>query len=203
MDSTSPRTREEVESICRDISLQSLTQRKHLPHLVLVSYSRFTKQRFTKPKEDVMKAYMIVYVAIVAATLTMGAQAQPNESPERAYFPDVLTIQSANYALLEKKYADCLNSENDGVVESALAHVAMFKLMYPVKELATLKRAVEQVAARHDSKEIRYKAYLVSSLYENPKQFVNEARTSYANPDELFGALASRMNETIVSRMEK
>lgn len=152
-----------------------------------------------------MRVHKVLLLAIVAATVATNAFSQTEVSvvKERPYFPDILTIQSADFGKLEKKYAACLASENDGVVESALAHIAMFKLMYPVKELATLKRAVEQVAARHDSKEIRYKAYLVSSLYENPKQFANEARTSYANPDELFGALASRMNQVIVSRMEK
>ena len=149
-----------------------------------------------------MKANKMFWFAVAAATFATNAFAQ-TDATERPYFPDIITIQKADYSKLEKKYAACLSSENEGVVESALAHIAMFKLMYPVKEFGILERAVKVVADQNPSPEIRYRAYLVSSLYENPKQFVNEARTSYSNPDELFDALASRMNQAIVSRMEK
>ena len=104
---------------------------------------------------------------------------------------------------MEKKYAECLKSENDGVVESALAHVAMFKLMYPVKELAQLKREVDRIATRHSSNEIRYKAYVVASLFENPRLFAGEARTDYDSPDDLFAALSGQLHRVIVSNMSK
>lgn len=152
-----------------------------------------------------MKLNTMSYVATITVLLTVTAYAQaPIAEPgERAYFSDILTIQQADFAKIEKKYAVCFSSANDGVVESALAHAAMFKLMYPVKELAVLKRAVENVAATNSSPEVRYKAYLVQSLYANPKQFVSKARTDYASPDELFGALASAMYDVIVSNMTK
>ncbi len=149
-----------------------------------------------------MKAHKMLWFVVVAATVATNAFAQ-SENKERPYFPDIVTIQKADYSRLEKKYAACLSYENDGVVESALAHIAMFKLMYPVKELRVLERAVKAVADQNPSPEIRYKAYLVSSLFENPRQFASEARRNYESPDELFGALATKIHDVLVSNETK
>lgn len=130
------------------------------------------------------------------------AKAQ-NNAPERPYFPDIVAIQKADYSTAEGSYASCLKSDNGGVVESALAHIAMLKLMYPVREFNILAKAVAALAASDASPEIRYKAYLVKSLLNDPKQFASEARTDYASPDALFGALAARMHDVIVSNMTK
>ena len=156
-----------------------------------------------------MKTNYVLLSAMIAAAIAIGTQTQAQggvaaeKTKERHYFPDVLVIQTADYAVLEKKYAACLNSENDGVVESALAHMAIFKLMYPIKEFRTLQRAIETAAHQHPSLEIRAKAKLVMALYETPEIFVSEARTDYASPTELFETLASKFLGTIVSNTEK
>jgi hypothetical protein len=149
-----------------------------------------------------MKTYTMLFVVTIVATFAPNALAQSGVR-ERSFFSDIVTIQRADYSKLEKRYAACLSSENDGVVEAALAHVAMFKLMYPVKNFGVLESAVKAVAAKNPSSEIRYKAYLVSSLFENPRQFASEACSNYYSPDELFGALASRVHEVVVSNMAK
>ncbi len=143
----------------------------------------------------------VLAVAVVAMSLRALAQDSPESavSAERAYFPDILTIQRANYERLEKLYAAALNSENEGVVESALAHVAMFKLMYPVRELSILHRAVERIMKSHASPAIRHQAYLVDVVYESPAMFAQAARTTYESPDELFDELAAQVHESIVS----
>ena len=149
-----------------------------------------------------MKTTKMFWIAVVAALAATNLYAQSADS-ERSYFSDIVTIQKADYAKLEKKYAACLSSENDGVVESALAHIAMFKLMYPVKEFNVLEKAVREVAAKNSSPEIRYKAYLVVSLFENPEQFASQACSKYNSPDDLFGALATRIHDVIVSNVTK
>jgi hypothetical protein len=150
-----------------------------------------------------MKAYKMLFVATVAAALTTAAYAQNarNAKVSESYFSDVVSIQTAELATAERNYAACLASGNEGVVESALSHVAMMKLMYPVKEFAKLQRAVAKVESESPSQETRYKAYLVSALFNNPKQFASEARTDYNSPDELFGSLATRIHQVIVSNM--
>jgi hypothetical protein len=141
-----------------------------------------------------MQTYWIVFLAVLA--VSTGANAQ-------SYFSDVVAIQTTNLSTAEKQYAACLRMENDGVVESALAHVAMLKLMYPVKELATVAREVRNLMKNNASAEIRYKAYVVNHLISNPKLFASEARTTYESPDELFGALAARLHDVVAGNMAK
>ena len=149
-----------------------------------------------------MKKNSTLIVAMAVALITASTYSQESR-PQRGYFPDIVSIQQADYSILEKKYAECLKSENEGVVKSALAHIAMVKLMYPVKALDQLKREIDRVAARHSSNEIRYKAYVVASLFENPKLFAGEARTDYDSPDDLFAALSGQLHRVIVSNMSK
>ncbi len=150
-----------------------------------------------------MKRGKIVGCVLAVAVFTMGLRALAQDSPasgvERSYFSDILTIQQANYERLEKLYAAALNSENEGVVESALAHVAMFKLMYPVREFSILHRAVEHVMKSHASPAIRHQAHLVDVVYESPAMFAQAARTTYQSPDELFDELAAQVHQSIVS----
>lgn len=152
-----------------------------------------------------MNAYKVLFVASVTAVLTASVCAQPakNLNSADSYFSDIVSIQTANLGRAERNYAACLGSDNEGVVESALSQVAMMKLMYPVKEFRKLEVAVAEVASENASSEIRYKAFLVGVLLSNPKQFASEARTNYYGPDELFGALASRIHQVIVSNMTK
>ncbi|MEO8168435.1 MAG: hypothetical protein ABI623_09315 [bacterium] len=138
-----------------------------------------------------MKTYKALYAGILAVALSTGVQAQ-NSTNEPAYFSDLIALQSASTATVEKGYMYSLRSENEGVVESALAHIASLKLAYPVKEFGKLRSEIQKIARTHASQEVRYKAFLVASLLKNPWQFAADARVEYATPDELFGALATR-----------
>ncbi|HXG00767.1 MAG TPA: hypothetical protein VNL69_08265 [Bacteroidota bacterium] len=146
-----------------------------------------------------MKAGTMWLSAVVASVMAASAFAQ-SETTERPYFPDIVAIQNANFEELEKKYASCLSSENAGVVESALSHIGMLKLRYPARKLNVLAPAVDSVAARHSVAEIRYKAYLVATLLNNPRRFAQETRRDYSSPDEFFGALAARIHADIVGK---
>ena len=146
-----------------------------------------------------MKKYGMLLVALVAVSQLAAAQVNENQSGDVKYFSDITSIQTANLAAAEKGYCACLKSENEGVIESGLAHVAMLKLVFPSNEFKGLCRQVEKVAMNSRSLEMRYKAYLVSTLLQNPGLFTNEANNHFESPDELFGALASRMQQIVAS----
>lgn len=152
-----------------------------------------------------MKPTNAVYIAVVAAVLTVGAQARAaiNKSEERGPYSTVVATQSVDFVRAEKAYTVCLQSENIGVVESGLAHIAMMKLTRPEKEFKKVQRQVEIVAAEYPSLEIRYKAYLVSTLLSAPGLFTEEGNAAYASPDEVFEALAIRMQRMIAGNIGK
>ncbi|MBI5474722.1 MAG: hypothetical protein HY961_20475 [Ignavibacteriae bacterium] len=154
-----------------------------------------------------MRVAMVVSCLLVVSLSVAGqhAVAQENSaesgSNERPYFSDIVTIQQANFARLERMYAVALTSENDGVVESALAHAAVFKLLYPIKEFAVLHRAIEHLEQTHASSTIRHWALVVDRLYESPEQFARCIRT-FDSPDDLFDELGAQLSRSLVGNMK-
>lgn len=147
-----------------------------------------------------MRTYRVAYTMLIVATVSLGAVAQ---TASRGYFSAGTETPSRDLRHIERLYARCLHSDNDGVVESALAHTAMLKLMNPSAEFAVALPDVETVANINGSAEIRYKAYLVATLLRTPGLFTQVATTGYSSPDDLFAALAGRMHELIASRMSE
>ena len=134
-----------------------------------------------------MRTLAAFAIAMVLASAASGS--------ERRYFPD-----SAKYACLDatkaaESYIAALSSTNKGVVESALAHVAMIKLTMPDCEMRSVKASVTAIERNGMTAEVRYKAWVVRTLMEKPDLFAGLAKAGYEEPDELFGTLASKMAE--------
>ena len=130
---------------------------------------------------------------IMATTANAGENAN-------TYFSDAATYKCINEKKVIRKYLTCLSSENEGVVESALAHVAMLKLMLPACDFKAVNAMVTEVSLKAASAETRYKAFLTKTVLEEPRMFVRINETRYNDADELFGAMASRLSQTLAVR---
>ena len=130
--------------------------------------------------------------AILALAMMMAPAASASG---HTYFPDSARYARANPAKTAGSYNAALRSANAGVVESALAHVAMIKLTMPGCDIRPVAEAVSAVERRGASKELRYKAWIVRTLLDKPELFAGIAKTGYPEPDALFGALEVRMAE--------
>lgn len=145
-----------------------------------------------------MKTNRIAYAAFVIAVLTAGAYSQSVRDPEKSYFSKA---PITDLVKIDKLYAAALRSENIGVIESALAHVAMMRLMNPEEEFTKARVQVELIASTNPSQEVRYKAYLVGTVIKNPGLFAEATDAEFASPDELFAVLASRMQRLVARTM--
>jgi len=130
--------------------------------------------------------------ALAAVTLAMLA-ASPAGASERHYFSDSAACACLGATKAAEAYMPALSSPNTGVVESALAHVAMITLTMPDCELRSVKARVKAIERKGVTAEVRYKAWVVRTLMDNPKLFVGIAKTGYEGPDALFAALAGTM----------
>jgi hypothetical protein len=135
-----------------------------------------------------MKTATVVAMVILAGTM----YAQENTS-ERGYFANVSRYAQVSTVWAEQGYLGCLQSNNEGVMESALAHVAMMKLAVPAGEYKALKTKVAQIARTAATPEVRYKAFLTAKVLEQPEIFRSVAREGYGTADDFFAALASRL----------
>jgi len=126
---------------------------------------------------------------VAALVLTVGVQPLSAQS----YFSVVVSSQAADLMKAERNYLICLDSPNDGVLESGLAHIAMMKILFPASAFPALEQKVAEVSVVGRTSTIRYKAYLTSAIFENPTAFAMEATAGYEDGEQLFLSIAARM----------
>jgi hypothetical protein len=142
-----------------------------------------------------MKTYTIILALVLIATSTTHSQDKTIR-----YFGGAERYRYMNTTVVDQRYLASLNNSNDGVVESALAHIARLKLEVPVSSDEFLSTRVADIAKTSSSPEIRYKAFLTGTVLNNPELFHTMELGQYDSPDELFAALASRLSEYYTSR---
>ena len=136
-----------------------------------------------------MKAAAFALAMMVAVTAS-NAQSM---AAEQGYFADATKFEPALIGQAEKGYIDCLKSDNDGVVESALAHVAMIKLALPARGFKEVELQIARLVKNAATPELRYKAYVTLVVMQHPEIFGSVAQGDYRGSDELFGAMSSRL----------
>lgn len=137
----------------------------------------------------------LVAAALVGAApdvaRTQGAEV-PELSCARAY-------ALANPKQIEKSYLQCLMSDNDGVVESALGHVTQMKLCLVDQEFPAIEEMVNNLLVSGRTPAVRAKAHLASLVYRSPEIFMAERTRDFRTPRELFATLAERVSKTLLS----
>ena len=136
-----------------------------------------------------MKTAAMVTMMILAASVYAQDGTQ-----EQSYFGNPAKHRGLPIAKAERNYLACLQSTNEGVVESALAHVAMMKLVLPTFESKALQEKVWQMSRKAAEPEMRYKAFLTANVLEQPKVFSGIEWGRYNSADELFDVVASRLS---------
>jgi len=134
-----------------------------------------------------MRTFAAVSIAIMIAS--------PARASEKQYFSDSATYACIGAARAAGSYIPALSSANSGVVESALAHVAMITLTMPGCAMRSVKANVRAIERNGATEEVRYKAWVVRTLMEKPELFAGVAKAGYDEPDALFGALAGKLAE--------
>ena len=143
-----------------------------------------------------MKA-VTMFTAAVVMFGVIAANAQDKDV--RKYFPDPSVYKKVELAPAIKAFERCLAIDNPGVQESAMAHLAMMKMMVPSVESGEITRRLEDMATSAPAPGTRYKAYIASQVFRNPELFVKERNSEYNDADELFNALAARLQNSLLT----
>jgi len=145
-----------------------------------------------------MKRYAVYAVALMMAAAASAASAQEKAGGKRGVFSGRSSYQQADLARVERNYLACLQSQNDGVVESAIAQVAHAKLYCPDECFAHLKEALSRMAVTGRTPAIRYKAYLAMLVFDHPAIFVKEQQAEFDTPEQLFSAIGARLQQSLI-----
>lgn len=147
-----------------------------------------------------MKAYRVVVGTLLIAGAAVSAQAQSIalNDDSSTYFSVVRSYTPAHLERAVKNYTGCLESTNVGVVESALAHVARMKLIFPAAESRKLAKQIEFLTVNGQTPAIRYKAYLTLMVFDTPEIFGQVGQKEFREDEEVFSTLAARLQETLL-----
>ncbi len=114
------------------------------------------------------------------------------------YFPSYESYRTKNVELAAKNYLHSLESTNEGVVTSALAQIGRMKLYFPARSFTDLEKKIAELSLNGETSNIRYRAFLVSNIFNNPGTFSIEASTTFEDSEALFSALSSRLNSSLL-----
>lgn len=146
-----------------------------------------------------MKTYKAITAALIfAASPAMGQPATAQRTDTEGYFSRIESYKTMDLPKTCKSYAHCLKSENDGIVESALAHIAYTRLVLPTADLKEIRGEMEKLANSDRTPVIRYKAYLASMVFTSPGMFTRTPDTRYKNGDEFFSAVDSQLRHSLL-----
>ena len=133
---------------------------------------------------------------LMAAALMAGPV--PDRAEIRTCAPlNVYKPMSA--ARMEYCYKGSLAFPVDGVVESALREIALFKLVHPDAQSRPLYEQVAVLAQEGRSPAIRYKAALVKLVFEHPGLFGADMQRDYLNDEQLFTAISDRLRDSLLA----
>lgn len=143
-----------------------------------------------------MKKQMI---ALVVVTALMAASA----GAQQGYFSSRETHRSVDLDRAAQRYAECLESCNTGVIESALAQAIQMKLYAPEKGFDVLRQKVNSLSVNGGNPAIRYKAYLASLVYDDPELFKQEQGQKFDSAEDLFNSVSTRLQVALLGSQDR
>ena len=119
-----------------------------------------------------MKTYQAIAVglALLAATT---AQSQNFSSPTKADNSSARLdqYQHLDFDKIEKAYLNCLNSDNQGVVESAIGVVTYIRAAFPDRKMSEIRAKLYDLASSSPSHSVRVKAFLAMQVFADPTAY--------------------------------
>jgi hypothetical protein len=158
--------------------------------------------QFTNNAVDPMKKQILVAALMFAVGVGPAYGQKDDASTERKILSCAAMCKKASLSSVEKNFSAALESENDGVVESALAHVTRMKLCLPARRFPRLEAVVADLAKSGRTPAIRYKAYIAVLVFDSPELFMAEQAAEFGTPDELYAAISHRLQTSLLGFTE-
>ncbi len=142
-----------------------------------------------------MKAYTMVAAGLLLASAT--AMGQSNQ-PRSQYFASLSSHSEQYVQQAIEHYVPLLSSTNDGVVESAIAHLTYLRMGMPERDFKEARSIMNKLSESGRTTVIRYKAYLSTIVFESPELFAQGVSAAPTESDEFFNDIAATVQKTLL-----
>jgi hypothetical protein len=148
-----------------------------------------------------MKAYTMLATGLLLVSVpAVGQSSREALQHDTPYVLSMSTYSDGYIQRAVKNYAMDLNSSNEGVVESAIAHVTYLRIGMPQVDLSAIRTSIADLAESGRTPVIRYKAYLATLVFESPSSFVNVLKTESNEGGLFFSGIASQIQKTLLGQ---
>ena len=97
-----------------------------------------------------------------------------------------------------KSYTKSLKSDNVGIVESAVFHIAKLKLLFPEEATGAALAELENLSESGASESIRFKAYLATQVLEFPENFSTLEKKNYKDAEAFFLMISTELQKKLL-----
>jgi hypothetical protein len=102
-----------------------------------------------------MRTFTIIFFTIIFSTANISVWAQSTKTLKAAL----------------PNYYNALNSNNDGVIESAIENLVKLKIHAPDLDFSKVTKRLDQLTEQGNTSEIKYKAFIAYLYLENTERF--------------------------------
>lgn len=133
---------------------------------------------------------LLVAVMVVVATAHFGIAGEPTKK---------FTFEEKRIELAKKNIAVGLQSENTGLMESAIRMTAQLKMKYPATDISALVTMLNKISVTHPIGKIRYTAYVSSIICSDPHWFLSDDSVAHASDESFFRVASGRLQQKFFS----
>jgi hypothetical protein len=96
-----------------------------------------------------------------------------------------------------KNYKKALESDNSGMIESAIINVMKLKYNYPDYDYSSLVQPLASLESTDMSKPIRFMSYIVKNYLEYPDRYAWMNEVQIKSDFDLYAAFAQKITEQV------
>jgi hypothetical protein len=139
-----------------------------------------------------MRTYAIAVCIFLSAGTLIG-----RTEVDRPFLSHSTRYDSVRMENARKNFISDLQCDNDGVVQSTIAHVVHMRVALPRNDMARIQRILNELATNGHTSVIRYEAYLATVVFNDPLSFTPLMAEDYESSDGFFSAVALHLQRTL------
>jgi hypothetical protein len=140
---------------------------------------------------------MIVLV-LFGAGMLQAQTAETRDSGTHCSYLKLAACPALQSAI--QNYRAALQSDNPGVVESAMYYTVLLRARHPREDCRCLLRALTRLTDQGATPAIRYKAALALHAFENPDLIPGDDNPAWQSIDEFFVLLSRRLETRLLAQ---
>jgi hypothetical protein len=144
-----------------------------------------------------MKAHVLMIAGAFLAALPAVGHSQV-DTDQTSCFKRISSYTRLHLEKAATNYEVGLKSGNDGLVESSITYSTLLRVAAPELNLGGIRAEMEKLIMSGNTPAIRYKAYLASIVFENPRTFTNALGADGGDGNQFFGMVAEHVSKSLL-----